>query len=56
MKGNLELRSIHAGGDTSFLVLVNGRVLACGSNELNKLGANSIAKGLLKTKHQVSIN
>ncbi|PAA73005.1 hypothetical protein BOX15_Mlig022512g1 [Macrostomum lignano] len=34
------------GSDGSFLLTDGGRVLACGSNEHNKLGFNSVAKGL----------
>ena len=36
------------GSDGTFLITTTGRVLACGSNEHNKLGFNSEMSGLRK--------
>ena len=42
-----------AASDGTFLVSANGRLVACGSNEDNKLGFNSKTSGLRKRKAQV---
>ena len=55
-RGRHSIRSVHAGSDNTFVVKTNGRVLACGSNEHNKLGCNSAAQGLYKRKEQVSLS
>ena len=39
--------------DGTFLLTATGRVLACGSNENNKLGFNSETSGLKKRKPKV---
>ena len=52
--GKHGIRSVHAGPDGSFVIKTNGRVLACGSNEYNKLGFNSSARGLRKHKKEIS--
>ena len=49
-RGQHTIRSVIAGPDSTFLLNSNGRVLACGSNEYNKLGFNSRAQGLGKNK------
>ncbi|KAL8568793.1 hypothetical protein ACOMHN_000076 [Nucella lapillus] len=41
-----------AGSDGTFLVCASGRLLACGSNEHNKLGFNSETSGLRKRKEK----
>ena len=51
--GRHSVRSVHASADGTFLLKANGRVLACGSNECNKLGLNCAAKGLRKHKQEV---
>ncbi|ELT98382.1 hypothetical protein CAPTEDRAFT_123860, partial [Capitella teleta] len=45
-RGRHGIRSVHAGPDGSFILRTNGRLQSCGSNEHNKLGLNSCAKGL----------
>lgn len=45
---------VHAGSDCTFLLTDKGRVLACGSNEYNKLGLNSEVRGVAKRKAKVS--
>ena len=52
MSGKQVIRSVHAGPESTFLVTVSGRVLACGSNEHNKLGFNNTVRGV--TKQQVN--
>ena len=52
--GKHSVRSVHASADGTFLLKTNGRVLACGSNEHNKLGLNCSAKGLRKRKEEVT--
>ena len=42
-----------SGFDGTFLITTSGRVLACGSNENNKLGFNSLTSGLRKRKQKV---
>ncbi|KAJ8308251.1 hypothetical protein KUTeg_013125, partial [Tegillarca granosa] len=46
------IRRVFAGSDGTFLVTRSGRVLACGSNEHNKLGLNSETSGLRKRKQK----
>ncbi|XP_048735252.1 serine/threonine-protein kinase Nek9-like isoform X2 [Ostrea edulis] len=46
-------KHVVSGCDGTFLITVNGRVLAAGSNEHNKLGFNSETSGLRKSKIQV---
>lgn len=46
-------KHVVCGSDGTFLITVNGRVLAAGSNEHNKLGFNSETSGLRKSKVQV---
>ncbi|XP_041355037.1 serine/threonine-protein kinase Nek9-like isoform X2 [Gigantopelta aegis] len=50
--GKHEVKHVCAASDGSFLVSANGRLLACGSNEHNKLGFNSKTSGLRKRKAQ----
>ncbi|XP_023931133.1 serine/threonine-protein kinase Nek9 [Lingula anatina] len=47
-RGKHSVRSVLAGSDGTFLLTHDGRVLAAGSNEENKLGFNSSAAGLRK--------
>ncbi|XP_048259677.1 serine/threonine-protein kinase Nek9-like isoform X1 [Haliotis rufescens] len=47
------IKSVCAGSDGTFLITTNGRLLACGSNEFNKLGFNSETSGLRKRKAKV---
>lgn len=49
-RGRHGIHSVCAGSEGSFLIKRNGRVLACGSNEFNRLGFNSSAKGLKRTE------
>nr|XP_006823755.1 PREDICTED: serine/threonine-protein kinase Nek9-like [Saccoglossus kowalevskii] len=51
--GKRTIVSVCAGPDTSFFLTARGRLLACGSNEFNKLGLNNVASGL--RKRQVKI-
>ncbi|XP_022111310.1 serine/threonine-protein kinase Nek9-like, partial [Acanthaster planci] len=46
--GNKTICSVCAGFDGTFFVTTDGKVLACGSNENNKLGFNTVTKGLKK--------
>ncbi|XP_038075456.1 serine/threonine-protein kinase Nek9-like [Patiria miniata] len=46
--GNKTIRSVCAGFEGTFFVTTDGKVLACGSNENNKLGFNTFTKGLRK--------
>ncbi|CAL1543886.1 unnamed protein product, partial [Lymnaea stagnalis] len=48
--GKQEVKHVGAGGDSSFLICSSGRLLACGSNQFNKLGFNSETSGLRKRK------
>ncbi|KAH9492964.1 Serine/threonine-protein kinase Nek9 [Bulinus truncatus] len=48
--GKQKVKHVCAGGDSSFLICVSGRLLACGSNQFNKLGFNSETSGLRKRK------
>lgn len=43
--------SVSCGSDGSFLLTQSGKVLACGSNEHNKLGLNQCTAGLIN--HEV---
>ncbi|CAH1792116.1 unnamed protein product [Owenia fusiformis] len=54
-KGKRKIRFVEAGIDGTFVVTTGGRVMACGSNEHNKLGFNSIADGL-RNKRQVKVS
>ncbi|XP_013095073.2 serine/threonine-protein kinase Nek9-like isoform X2 [Biomphalaria glabrata] len=45
-----KVKHVCAGGDSSFLICFSGRLLACGSNQYNKLGFNSETSGLRKRK------
>ncbi|XP_012945754.1 serine/threonine-protein kinase Nek9 [Aplysia californica] len=45
-----QIKSVCAGSDSSFLLCSSGRLLACGSNQFNKLGFNSQTSGLRKRK------
>ncbi|XP_033731187.1 serine/threonine-protein kinase Nek9-like, partial [Pecten maximus] len=47
------IKHVYAGSDGTFLVTTSGRVLACGSNEYNKLGFNSETSGLRKQKPKI---
>ena len=47
------IHHVYAGTDGTFLLTATGRVLACGSNEYNKLGFNSETSGLKKRKPKV---
>ncbi|XP_021346577.1 serine/threonine-protein kinase Nek9-like isoform X2 [Mizuhopecten yessoensis] len=47
------IKHVYAGSDSTFLVTTSGRVLACGSNEYNKLGLNSETSGLRKQKPKI---
>ena len=47
------IKYVLAGTDGSFLLTTTGRVLACGSNQFNKLGFYSETSGLKKHKKQV---
>ncbi|KAI0220100.1 Serine/threonine-protein kinase Nek9 [Lamellibrachia satsuma] len=53
-RGKHAIKSVHAGSDGTFIIRTNGRLLACGSNEDNKLGFNSVARGLHKRKQEIS--
>ncbi|XP_074654036.1 serine/threonine-protein kinase Nek9-like [Tubulanus polymorphus] len=48
------IRSVRATPDGTFLLTRRGRVLACGSNEYNKLGFNNAAAGLRKRQVKIS--
>jgi len=54
-RGKHAIKSVHAGSDGTFMIRTNGRLLACGSNEDNRLGFNSVARGLHKRKQEVWI-
>ncbi|KAK6181203.1 hypothetical protein SNE40_009113 [Patella caerulea] len=47
------IKHVCAGSDGTFLIATNGRLLASGSNENNKLGFNSPTSGLRKRKKKV---
>lgn len=47
------VKHVYAGTDGSVLLTTTGRVLACGSNEFNKLGFNSETSGLKRHKPKV---
>ncbi|ESO90141.1 hypothetical protein LOTGIDRAFT_123879, partial [Lottia gigantea] len=47
------IKHVYAGSDGTFLLASNGRLLATGSNENNKLGFNSQTSGLRKRKKKV---
>jgi NIMA (never in mitosis gene a)-related kinase len=47
------IKHVFAGADGTILLTTTGRVLACGSNEHNKLGFNSETSGLKKHKAKV---
>ena len=51
-----QVKSVCAGNDSSFLLCSSGRLLACGSNQFNKLGFNSHTSGLRKRKAKVNAN
>ncbi|KAK2194294.1 hypothetical protein NP493_116g01001 [Ridgeia piscesae] len=53
-RGKHAIKSVHAGSDGTFMIRTNGRLLACGSNEDNRLGFNSVARGLHKRKQEIS--
>jgi len=40
------IRSVHCGSDGTFFLTASGRVLACGSNEHNKLGLVYTIRGV----------
>lgn len=44
-KGGL-ISSVFCGSDGTFFLTVSGKVLACGNNELNKLGLNQGITGI----------
>ncbi|XP_033102475.1 serine/threonine-protein kinase Nek9-like isoform X2 [Anneissia japonica] len=48
IRGGRLIKAICAGSDGTFFLTVNGRLLACGSNEHNKLGFNTVTAGLRK--------
>ncbi|RUS71597.1 hypothetical protein EGW08_020641 [Elysia chlorotica] len=48
--GRQQVKHVCAGSETSFLLCSSGRLLACGSNQFNKLGFNSETSGLRKRK------
>ncbi|XP_071962810.1 serine/threonine-protein kinase Nek9-like isoform X3 [Antedon mediterranea] len=48
IRGHRMIKSVCAGSDGTFFLTINGRVLACGSNEHNKLGFNTVTAGLRK--------
>ncbi|KAI8488761.1 Serine/threonine-protein kinase Nek9 [Branchiostoma belcheri] len=52
--GSKTIKTIHCGPDGTFFLTANGRVLACGTNEHNKLGFNLSASGLVKRKKKIS--
>ncbi|XP_066280526.1 serine/threonine-protein kinase Nek9-like isoform X2 [Branchiostoma lanceolatum] len=52
--GSKTIKTIHCGPDGTFFLTANGRVLACGTNEHNKLGFNLSASGLVKRKKKLS--
>lgn len=47
---SLSVVSVQCGSDGTFLITQSGKVLACGSNEYNKLGLNHYLRGL-RTHH-----
>lgn len=53
LPGKQMVKEVVAGSDGTFLVCASGRLLACGSNEFNKLGFNSETSGLRKRKEKV---
>ena len=55
LPGKHLVKEVVAGTDGTFLVCASGRLLACGSNEFNKLGFNSETSGLRKRKEKVCI-
>ncbi|XP_076465660.1 serine/threonine-protein kinase Nek9-like [Babylonia areolata] len=52
LPGKHLVKEVVAGSDGTFLVCDSGRLLACGSNEFNKLGFNSETSGLRKRKEK----
>ncbi|BFZ01979.1 hypothetical protein BsWGS_05018 [Bradybaena similaris] len=50
LPGKQQVKHVCAGGDSTFLVCISGKLLACGSNQFNKLGFNSETSGLRKRK------
>ncbi|KAK7496905.1 hypothetical protein BaRGS_00011885, partial [Batillaria attramentaria] len=50
LPGKHLVKEVVAGADGTFLVCASGKLLACGSNEFNKLGFNSETSGLRKRK------
>ncbi|XP_077989490.1 serine/threonine-protein kinase Nek9-like [Glandiceps talaboti] len=54
IQGKRTIISVCAGSDVSFFMSAGGRLLACGSNEFNKLGLNNVAAGLRQKQVKVS--
>ncbi|XP_070576685.1 serine/threonine-protein kinase Nek9-like [Ptychodera flava] len=54
IQGKRIIVSVCAGSDGSFFLTAGGRLLACGSNESNKLGLNNVAAGLRKRQVKLS--
>ncbi|GFS25216.1 serine/threonine-protein kinase Nek9-like [Elysia marginata] len=48
--GRQQVKTVCASSESSFLLCSSGRLLACGSNQFNKLGFNSETSGLRKRK------
>ncbi|XP_025077734.1 serine/threonine-protein kinase Nek9-like isoform X3 [Pomacea canaliculata] len=52
LPGKHLVREVVAGPEGTFLICASGRLLACGSNEFNKLGFNTETSGLRKRKNK----
>ena len=55
-RGCHSVKSVFASNDGTFVLNTSGRLLACGSNEHNKLGMNNTVQGLRKSSKQVLLN
>ncbi|XP_030855681.1 serine/threonine-protein kinase Nek9 isoform X2 [Strongylocentrotus purpuratus] len=47
-QGKKEIKTVSAGSEGSFFLTTDGKVYACGSNEHNRLGFNTVTAGLRK--------
>ncbi|XP_028677922.1 serine/threonine-protein kinase Nek9 [Erpetoichthys calabaricus] len=50
---SLSISSVHCGSDGTFFLTQSGKVLACGNNEMNKLGLNQFISGIKNHSQEV---
>ena len=53
IRGCHSIKAVYASMDGTFVLNTSGRILACGSNEHNKLGMNNTAHGIRQSNNQV---